>query len=230
MTYCVGVKVNAGLVFASDSRTNAGVDQVSTYSKMHVFERPGERVFVVLSAGNLATSQAVIHSLRREFKDSPYNGNWPLFYFMGPNCSFYGLEFVYDRPGTVFVSNPAQSGLVVSDCAFRGCNLGWYFTEALIRDCRFDGGGATIAPDGLYLRCKFIGPGVQHAWNYWGQQPVAMIDGSFVNTDRGPCFNLRGDLAEFLCVGLTCSGINRTPNGNEILLAEATGPSRFTTS
>jgi Predicted proteasome-type protease len=68
MTYCVGIKVKAGLVFASDSRTNAGVDQVSTYSKMHVFERPGERVFVVLSAGNLATSQAVIHSLRREFK------------------------------------------------------------------------------------------------------------------------------------------------------------------
>lgn len=69
MTYCVGVKVKAGLVFASDSRTNAGVDHVSTYSKMHVFERPGQRVFVVLSAGNLATSQAVINSLRREFND-----------------------------------------------------------------------------------------------------------------------------------------------------------------
>jgi putative proteasome-type protease len=69
MTYCVGIKVNAGLVFASDSRTNAGVDHVSTYSKMHVFEQPGERVFVVLSAGNLATSQAVINTLRREFND-----------------------------------------------------------------------------------------------------------------------------------------------------------------
>lgn len=69
MTYCVGIKVDAGLVFASDSRTNAGVDHVSTYSKMHVFERPGERVFVVLSAGNLATSQAVINALRREFND-----------------------------------------------------------------------------------------------------------------------------------------------------------------
>ncbi|WP_448509823.1 hypothetical protein [Immundisolibacter sp.] len=68
MTYCVGIKVRAGPVFASDSRTNAGVDQVSTYGRMHVFERSGERVFVVLSVGNLATSQAVIHSLRREFK------------------------------------------------------------------------------------------------------------------------------------------------------------------
>ena len=69
MTYCVGIKVGAGLVFASDSRTNAGVDNVGTYSKMHVFEHPGDRLFVVLSAGNLATSQAVINALRREFND-----------------------------------------------------------------------------------------------------------------------------------------------------------------
>ena len=69
MTYCVGIKVGAGLVLASDSRTNAGVDHVGTYSKMHIFEQPGERLFVVLSAGNLATSQAVINALRREFND-----------------------------------------------------------------------------------------------------------------------------------------------------------------
>ncbi len=74
MTYCVGIKAKAGLVFASDSRTNAGVDHVSTYSKMHVFERPGERLFVVLSAGNLATSQAVINTLRREFNDPAGKG------------------------------------------------------------------------------------------------------------------------------------------------------------
>ncbi len=74
MTYCVGIKVNAGLVFAADSRTNAGIDHVSTYSKIHVFERPGERVFVVLSAGNLATSQAVVNALRREFNDPAARG------------------------------------------------------------------------------------------------------------------------------------------------------------
>jgi len=74
MTYCVGIKVGAGLVLASDSRTNAGVDHVSTYCKMHVFEQPGERVFVVLSAGNLATSQAVINALRREFGDPQARG------------------------------------------------------------------------------------------------------------------------------------------------------------
>ena len=54
MTYCVAMKLDAGLVFLSDTRTNAGVDHVSTFRKMLVFERPGERVIVLLSAGNLA--------------------------------------------------------------------------------------------------------------------------------------------------------------------------------
>jgi len=63
MTYCLAMKVNKGLVFASDSRTNAGVDYVSTYSKMHSFCFPGDRCFVILTAGNLATSQAVINRI-----------------------------------------------------------------------------------------------------------------------------------------------------------------------
>ena len=64
MTYCVGVQVDDGLVFLSDSRTNAGVDQVSTFRKMTFFEMPGERVIVLLSAGNLAVSQSVTGLLR----------------------------------------------------------------------------------------------------------------------------------------------------------------------
>jgi putative proteasome-type protease len=59
MTYCVGMRLNEGLVFLSDSRTNAGVDQISTFRKMTVFEHPGERLMVLLSAGNLAITQAV---------------------------------------------------------------------------------------------------------------------------------------------------------------------------
>jgi len=66
MSYCLAVKVSAGLVFASDSRTHAGVDQVSTYSKMHVFDPGGDRFFVILSAGNLATTQALVHRLRSD--------------------------------------------------------------------------------------------------------------------------------------------------------------------
>jgi putative proteasome-type protease len=64
MTYCVGVQVDEGLVFLSDSRTNAGVDQISTFRKITFFEMPGERVIVLLSAGNLAVSQSVTGLLR----------------------------------------------------------------------------------------------------------------------------------------------------------------------
>ncbi len=59
MTYCIAIKLNAGLVMLSDSRTNAGVDQISTFRKMTVFEKPGDRVVTIMTSGNLAISQAV---------------------------------------------------------------------------------------------------------------------------------------------------------------------------
>ena len=59
MTYCVAMSLDAGLIFLSDSRTNAGVDQVGTFRKMTVFENPGERMIVLMSAGNLAISQSI---------------------------------------------------------------------------------------------------------------------------------------------------------------------------
>ncbi|MDF0676724.1 MAG: peptidase [Nitrospira sp.] len=65
MTYCVGVIMGSGLVLASDSRTNAGVDQVGNFRKMAVFERPGERVIVMLSSGNLAVTQGVVELLEQ---------------------------------------------------------------------------------------------------------------------------------------------------------------------
>lgn len=63
MTYCVGLHLQEGLVFVSDSRTNAGVDNVSTFSKMHVIETPGERVMTLLTSGNLAITQSVVNLL-----------------------------------------------------------------------------------------------------------------------------------------------------------------------
>jgi putative proteasome-type protease len=69
MSYCVAIKLNDGLVFASDSRTNAGLDHVNTYSKMFTFHAPDERMFVILTAGNLATTQAVINTLQHDFED-----------------------------------------------------------------------------------------------------------------------------------------------------------------
>jgi putative proteasome-type protease len=66
MTYCVAIKLKAGLVFLSDSRTNAGLDQISTFRKMIVYEKPGDRFMVLLSAGNLSISQSVREILQVE--------------------------------------------------------------------------------------------------------------------------------------------------------------------
>ncbi len=66
MTYCLAARLKQGLVFVSDSRTNAGVDQISTYSKMHAFCGNGERYFVVLTSGNLATTQRVVTRLKHD--------------------------------------------------------------------------------------------------------------------------------------------------------------------
>src|SRR6478736_2953631 len=65
VTYCIGVMLDQGMIFASDSRTNAGVDNFASFCKMTVFERPGDRVVVLLSSGNLAGTQAVIGVLNR---------------------------------------------------------------------------------------------------------------------------------------------------------------------
>ncbi|MBX9818540.1 MAG: peptidase [Burkholderiaceae bacterium] len=73
MTYCVGVKLDEGLIFASDSRTHAGVDNYAKFSKMMAFESPGRRVIVLLSSGGLAATQAVINVLRqRALGDPPH--------------------------------------------------------------------------------------------------------------------------------------------------------------
>jgi len=69
MTYCVGVLLADGVVLASDSRTNAGVDNIATFCKMTVFEREGDRSIVLLSSGNLAGTQAVISLLKQRGDD-----------------------------------------------------------------------------------------------------------------------------------------------------------------
>lgn len=69
MTYCVGLCLNHGMVFMSDTRTNAGVDNISTFKKMSTWEIPGERQITIMSAGNLATTQAVISILEERSKE-----------------------------------------------------------------------------------------------------------------------------------------------------------------
>src|SRR2546430_17615122 len=75
MTYCVGILVNDGFVLASDSRTNAGVDNFAKFCKMTVFERPGDRVVAMLSSGSLAGTQAVISRLSQRAKVEDHGPN-----------------------------------------------------------------------------------------------------------------------------------------------------------
>jgi putative proteasome-type protease len=102
MTYCVGIKLDAGLVFLSDSRTNAGVDHISTFRKMIVYERPDDRFMVLLTAGNLSISQSVREILQVEqLKDA--EGGDPITIWnarsMFDACRVLGqaVRRVYDR-------------------------------------------------------------------------------------------------------------------------------------
>jgi putative proteasome-type protease len=70
MTYCLGLKLDAGLVFASDSRITAGIDYVSSYRKLHTLQPSPDRIFILLAAGNLGTTQEMLDSLRRDL-DQP---------------------------------------------------------------------------------------------------------------------------------------------------------------
>ena len=74
MTYCVALRLDSGMIFASDSRTNAGVDHIATFCKMRVYEKPGDRVIVLLSSGNLAITQGVINILDRH-RNAPQGEN-----------------------------------------------------------------------------------------------------------------------------------------------------------
>jgi putative proteasome-type protease len=103
MTYCVGIKLDAGLVFLSDSRTNAGLDQISTFRKMIVYEKPGDRFMVMLSAGNLSISQSVREILQVEKID---NGDEPPITIWNAKSMFDAVRVlgsavrrVYDQDG-----------------------------------------------------------------------------------------------------------------------------------
>src|SRR5262245_26918412 len=86
MTYCVGIRLDAGLVFLSDSRTNAGLDQISIFRKMMIYEKTDDRFMVMLSAGNLSISQSVREILQVERLD---NGD-------GPPLTIWSVRSMFD--------------------------------------------------------------------------------------------------------------------------------------
>ena len=73
MTYCCGILVRDGLVMMADTRTNAGLDNISTFRKLHIFKNPGERIMAIATAGNLAITQSVISTLN-EGLENPETG------------------------------------------------------------------------------------------------------------------------------------------------------------
>ena len=121
MTYCVGVILESGLVLASDSRTNAGVDQVGNYRKMTVFERPGDRVIVTLSSGNLAVTQGVLALLEQRAQTNQQNvWNTPSLYDVA--CLIgETLREVQKRDGPYLTPHniDANAGFIV------GGQIGW---------------------------------------------------------------------------------------------------------
>jgi len=97
MTYCVGLLVDTGLVLLSDSRTNAGVDQINTFRKMATFQRTNDRVLVLLSAGNLAITQAVVNLLH----EAPDDAEQPARIFRAKNM-FNAARVVGDALREIF--------------------------------------------------------------------------------------------------------------------------------
>ena len=113
MSYCLAIKVNEGLVFASDSRTNAGLDNVNTYSKMFTYN-VGDRAFVILTAGNLATSHAVYQHLEKDLNAPDPELNLNL-------CE--DLEAVAAYIGQLSVASSNQSLEVQSQSSLMGSNF-----------------------------------------------------------------------------------------------------------
>lgn len=125
MTYCIGIKLDQNLVFLSDSRTSAGVDNISTYSKMWRFGNPGDRQLVLCSSGNLATTQAVIAILKRDIK----NNHQPN--LMTITSMHEGAEYI---------------GKVNVECAKKNTGGGSIFESTFIF-----GGEIAGEPPGLYI-------------------------------------------------------------------------------
>ena len=111
MTYCVAMNLDAGMIFASDSRTNAGVDQIARFSKMRIFARDGHRVIVTLSSGNLSITQNALNTLDQRAR----SGDNLLHLWNAPSMFDVarligeGVRVVKQRDGTYLAQNNIDS-------------------------------------------------------------------------------------------------------------------------
>lgn len=111
MTYCVATMIDAGIVFASDSRTNAGVDNISTFRKMKTFERSGERALAIVNSGNLAVTQATMNHLEQAIRRNT-EPNLMSVYSMYDVAELVGvaLREVRHRDGPFLMENNVDAG------------------------------------------------------------------------------------------------------------------------
>lgn len=110
MTYCLAIKVNEGLVFAADTRTNAGVDDIRVYNKIHTFENGVSYCIHILSAGNLATTQAILHKVRHDLNTNVY-----------PNLS--NFSHMYDVLDYVHKISEQEQNKIISRLGYSDINL-----------------------------------------------------------------------------------------------------------
>ncbi len=122
MTYCVGIQLNTGLVFASDSRTNAGVDNIRTHSKVHPFVKEGKAMLVLMSAGNLATSQSVINQIKKDIKNPDARNNLFKAEDMAGACSYVGD--INRQVQKQYADGDQQSGFSVEATFILGGQIG----------------------------------------------------------------------------------------------------------
>ncbi len=172
MTYCLGLCLNQGLVFASDSRTNAGVDYVTTYSKMHVFTPAPDRVFVILSAGNLATTQEVINHIHR---DLDYQSSIPN--LANVRYLFEAAEYI----GRVSLSVQREHGPALSQSGVSG-------ETTLILGGQILGqphGLILIYPQGNYINASTLTPYLQIGESKYGKPALDRIVSSNLTLEEG---------------------------------------------
>ncbi len=173
MTYCVALTTDEGLVFASDSRTNAGVDYVTTFSKMHLLTPAEDRFFVLLSAGNLATTQEVLNRVNRDLEkgaaDEPNLANVHYLFEAADYIGNISLTVQSDRGPALQASGVSADTTLILGGQIAGHDAGLY----------------QIYPQGNYFAATEETPYLQIGENKYGKPILDRISRATRSLDDG---------------------------------------------
>jgi len=183
VTYCLAIRLDAGLVLASDSRTSAGVDDISVYSKMHRFETHDDRLVVLLSAGNLATTQAVIRQVERDMANADAERCLNRLAHLDEVAAYVGD--INSRVSTDFANQAEQNGAMMDASFILGGQFENQPQEAYL-----------IYPQGNYIAASPSKPFLQIGETKYGK-PILdrMIDPSISMERAGRCALISMDAA-----------------------------------